>query len=338
MAHEIYRNDGLALASTGAWHGLGTVVKGAMNPFSALKVAGLEWDVLESDTISGVFNAGADNEYRVGTAQSKVVIRSDDHSVLGVVGKDYSPFQNAQLAELAYALRANSEGTTEVESAGSIRGGRRVWMLLRGASVQFGGQNDETVPYLFIANGHDGSLALKIIPTGVRVVCSNTFHLALGERRNALSFRHTLNLTTRVDELAACVKVWQNTIDKGAAVAQRMAATPLTRDQVQNLWVSVIQKLDGAIPTNPKNGWEERRHDRAAAGLAHASRVFDTESQTHGANLWIAANAITNWVQHSRSEDSVRSKDAAVRQYAAWDGSVSDDVADALDLAVALVK
>ena len=162
MAHELTKIDGLALANDGAWHGMGTVVKGAMNPFSALRIAGLEWEVEQSDAITGVFNAGEQDEYRVSTDSAKVLLRSDTKTVLGVVGPDYQPFQNQQLAELAYGLRSAADGTVEVETAGSIRGGRRVWMLLRGKTVEFGAPGDETVPYLFLANGHDGSLALTV--------------------------------------------------------------------------------------------------------------------------------------------------------------------------------
>lgn len=331
MAHEMQSNDGLALANTGAWHGLGTVVKGVMNPFAALKVAGLEWDVVESNRLVGVF--GTESTEEITTEASKLLIRSDDRTVLGVVGKDYSPFQNSQLAELAYELRASTDGNAEVETAGSIRGGKRVYMCLRGASVEFGGRGDETVPYLLLANGHDGTLSLKVIPTGVRVVCSNTFHMALGERRNAMSFRHTANLSTRVDEIARCVRLWQNSIDTGVKVSRDMFFTPMNRTQVQNLWVEVITKLDGEIPTEIKSKWDERRRERAVAGLSYASMVFDTEAQRFGSTLWTAANAITNWIEHGRSEDSVRTKDSAVRKYAAWDGTVSDDTSLALDIA-----
>ena len=339
MAHELHSNDGLVLAGQGAWHGLGKVTKNALNPFAALREAGLEWEVLESDAITGVFGAGDEAEFRVSTDSAKVLIRSDDKSVLGVVGPDYVPFQNQQLAELADGLRKATDGVAEVESAGSIRGGRRVWMLLRGKSVEFGAPGDETVPYLFLANGHDGSLALKAIPTGIRVVCSNTFHLALGARRNALSFRHTLNLNARVDDLARAIKAWDATIAQGADVAKRMAAKPVSREQVQALWVDVIQRLDGEIPQGKNlNGWEENRRERAVAGLAHMAQVFDRERAQFGANLWVAANAATNWVQHVRAQDAVRTKDATVRAYAAWDGTTSEAVSEALDAAVALVK
>jgi len=328
MAHEIHKNDGLALADTAAWHGLGTVVKGAMNPFAALKIAGLEWEVLESDSMTGIYNAGESNEFRVSTDNGKILVRSDDHSVLGIVGPDYTPVQNQEIAELAYALRSNADGTAEVESAGSIRGGRKVWMLLRSASVEFGCKGDESVPYLFIANSHDGSMALKAMPTAIRVVCSNTFHMALASCKRGIAFKHTQGITNRVEDLKRCIQTWQDSIVKSQERSRDLARVQMTRQDIQDLWVDVVTRLDGPVPTNPKNGWEENRKERAVAGLAHMAKTFDLESQRFGANLWVAANAATNWVQHIRSQDSVRTKDAQARQFAAWEGSVADDVAE----------
>lgn len=328
MAHEIHKNDGLALADTAAWHGLGTVVKGAMNPFAALKIAGLEWEVLESDSMTGIYNAGESNEFRVSTDNGKILVRSDDHSVLGIVGPDYTPVQNQEIAELAYALRSNADGTAEVESAGSIRGGRKVWMLLRAASVEFGCKGDESVPYLFIANSHDGSMALKAMPTAIRVVCSNTFHMALSSCKRGIAFKHTQGITNRVEDLKRCIQTWQDSIGKSQERSRDMARVQMSRQDIQDLWVDVVTRLDGPVPTNPKNGWEENRKERAVAGLAHMAKTFDLESQRFGANLWVAANAATNWVQHIRSQDSVRTKDAQARQFAAWEGSVADDVAE----------
>lgn len=328
MAHEIHKNDGLALADTAAWHGLGTVVKGAMNPFAALKIAGLEWEVLESDSMTGIYNAGESDEFRVSTDNGKILVRSDDHSVLGIVGPDYTPVQNQEIAELAYALRSNADGTAEVESAGSIRGGRKVWMLLRSASVEFGCKGDESVPYLFIANSHDGSMALKAMPTAIRVVCSNTFHMALASCKRGIAFKHTQGITNRVEDLKRCIQTWQDSIVKSQERSRDLARVQMTRQDIQDLWVDVVTRLDGPVPTNPKNGWEENRKERAVAGLAHMAKTFDLESQRFGANLWVAANAATNWVQHIRSQDSVRTKDAQARQFAAWEGSVADDVAE----------
>jgi phage/plasmid-like protein (TIGR03299 family) len=338
MAHEIETNDGLVLAGKGAWHGLGTVVQGAPNPYAALRIAGMEWEVLESDALTGTFNAGGTDERRVVTGDSKMLVRSDDHTVLGVVGKDYSPVQNSTLADLAYAMRnADSDSGVEVESAGSIRGGKRVFMLLRGPTVDMTGRGDDANPYLLLANGHDGTLALRVQPTSVRVVCSNTFHAALGTKQKKWSHRHTLNVGARVETLAAEIKMWFKMVEDGQDTARAMAARQMNREAVRSLWADVLLRLDGPTPSNPKNGWEERRKDHATAFLAHAAQVFDTEAQQFGANLWVAANAATNAIQHLRAEWNVRTKDAQARAYAAWDGSTANATQQAFDTALSLL-
>lgn len=334
--HEIQNNDGLVLASKRAWHGLGTVVQGAPNPFAALRLAKLEWTVEESAAITGVFNPGESSEYRVSTDQSKVLVRSDDHTVLGVVGRNYTPVQNATLAELAYALRdKGSDKGVEIETAGSIRGGQRVWMQLRAPSIEIG-KGDETRPYLFIANGHDGGQALTGLFTNVRVVCANTWRAALRSTSDRISFRHTSGINERVEDLARAIAQWHAAILKGKEVGDRLAARPVSRQEVQDLWVEVVQRLDGKIPASPKNGWEQRSRDRAVAGLAHMAETFDRESQQFGANLWVAANAATNWIQHQRTAYALRTKGAEAA-YQSWNGSTADDTAEAFDAALALV-
>lgn len=335
MAHEIESNDGLVLADRTAWHGLGTVVQGAPNPYAALRLAGMEWEVMESDSLTGVFNAGQHDERRVVTGDSTMLVRSDDHTLLGVVGRDYVPVQNSTLADLAYALRdAGSDRGVEVESAGTIRGGKRVWMLLRAPSVDMTGRGDEAVPYLFLANGHDGTLALRVQPTGVRVVCSNTFHAAIRTTRS-WSHRHTMNIGGKVELLAADIKRWFAAINDGQELARTLAAKQVNRESVRDLWADVLLRLDGPVPSEVKNKWDENRREKATAFLAHAAQVFDTEAQVYGANLWVAANAATNAIQHLRAGWSVRSKDVQARAYAAWDGTTASATQEAFDAALA---
>lgn len=335
--HRIESNDGLVLASNPAWHGLGKVVASAPNPHAALRLAGLEWTVEESAAITGVFNPGESTEYRVSTDQSKVLVRSDDQTVLGVVGRNYTPVQNATLAELAYALGNTASGkTAQVETAGSIRGGKRVWFLLKGETLEMGAKGDISESYLFISNGHDGGQSLLGLPTNHRVVCANTYAAALAAATHKIAFRHTTGITQRVDELARAINRWTASIKDGKAFADRLGQRTVSRADIQDLWVEVIERLDGKIPGNPSNGWEQRSRDRAVAGLAHMSEVFDREAQQYGANLWVAANAATNWVQHQRSEYATRSKGLEA-QYEAWNGTTASDIAEVWQVAAAAV-
>lgn len=330
--HEIRNNDGLVLADNAAWHGLGTVVQGAPNPYAALRIAGMEWEVLESEAVSGAFKGG---EFRVATTASKMLVRSDDHTVLGMVGEDYHPVQNSTLADIAYALRdAGSDKGVQVESAGSIRGGRKVWMLLRAPSIDMTGRGDIAHPYLMLGNSHDGTMALRVLPTSVRVVCSNTFHAALrGTKGAGWAFRHTLNMGQRVDALGGDIRRWFAEIEEGRTTATAMASRQVNRNSVRDLWADVLTRLDGEIPQNPKNGWEENKREQAVAFLAHAAQTFDAESQTYGANLWVAANAATSAIQHLRAQ-RLRTKDATQRQYAAWEGPTATATAEAFAVAM----
>ena len=51
MAHEIMEHDDLVLVNQSAWHGLGTVVLSAPTPTEALKMAHLDWEVLQDPII-----------------------------------------------------------------------------------------------------------------------------------------------------------------------------------------------------------------------------------------------------------------------------------------------
>ena len=340
MAHQIRKNDHLVLAGKSAWHGLGTVTEGAPNPFAALRLARLEWDVLPSASVSGIFNPGERDEFRVSTDTAQVLVRSDDKSVLGVVGPDYTPVQNLQLAELAYALRdAGSDRGVEIESAGSLYGGRKVWFLIRAESIEMGGKGDTTVPYFMLTNAHDGTASLQGLGTGTRVVCANTMRIALGEAKDRIAFRHTSGIGSRVEEMAGIIRQWFSNVEKGQSVAARLAAKPMTSAAIRELWVEVIQRLDGEIPAaqDVSNKWEENRREKAINGLAHMAQVFDRESQQYGANLWVAANAATNWVQHVRSQYAIRKGDSTARAYAQWNGATADDSAEVWKVATAAV-
>lgn len=190
MAHEITSSDGLVLARKMAWHGLGIIVQDSPSAVESLKLAKLDWSVEQ-------WPMSATNGQVRRVIDSHVLnVRSDNHEELGVVGSGYQPVQNADLAAFVDAL--GLDGSIKIESAGSIRGGKRLWFLAQGESV-WASESDETKTYLLICNGHDGSLAVTAQPTTVRVVCSNTLHMALSDRSKAVRFRHEGNVSDKLE-------------------------------------------------------------------------------------------------------------------------------------------
>lgn len=171
MAHEITKTDNVVLVGKPAWHGLGIVVESSPTPEEALRIAGLDWSVASWPLLAS--NGGQ----QIAVPKTVANVRQDTKAILGIVSTGYKPVQNAELADFCELL-ASEDDTVKVESAGSIRGGERVWFLLRGESFSVRGE-DELKPYILVSNGHDGKTAVRCTPTSVRVVCSNTLHLVI---------------------------------------------------------------------------------------------------------------------------------------------------------------
>lgn len=271
-----------------AWHGLGTVVGTAPTPTEALQLAGLDWEVTQQPLtlVDGT------------PVPSHVAnIRSTDQRQLGVVGKDWTPVQNSTLATLAEQL--NQDGIVKVESAGSLDNGKRVWFLLQGSSLSIGRETDRVIPYLLLANSHDGSLALHVQTTTVRVECNNKLNIALGQQGQArLKFNHTKNITLAPNEIRRAMGLYQGAVDGFKAQAEALNNTELDRKSLDAFFLDVYTKTLGLkIPTQDElnKGEGQRAYNNAVERLAAWKHNFEVEVNDRGTkpSAWAAFNAIT---------------------------------------------
>ena len=160
------------------WHGLGRIIMDAPASREALELAGLDWQVESRNIYSGT---GAM------IPGHRANVRSTDDAVLGVVSDRYRIVQNEEAFQFTDDLLG--EGVT-YETAGSLQGGKKVWMLAR-LPRKYLIAGDQVVPYLVIFNSHDGSSGVKVAMTPIRVVCQNTLNLALNTaKRSWLSLIH----------------------------------------------------------------------------------------------------------------------------------------------------
>ena len=169
------------------WHGLGTRVEEAPNSITALQLAVLNWSVLSR---------------KIYTAEGILIpdycanVRDIDDKVLGVVGRRYKIVQNEEAFNFTDGLIG--DGVT-YETAGSLQGGKKVWILARLPDRYF--INGEKVdPYVVFMNTHDGSGSIKVSVTPVRVVCQNTLNLALSTAMRSWSAVHKGNIQNKLEE------------------------------------------------------------------------------------------------------------------------------------------
>ena len=169
------------------WHGLGVRVEEAPTSADALRLAGLDWEVAQEP----IFTEGGD-----AIAGYKVNVRDSDRKVLGVVSDRYKIIQNRE----AFAFTDTLLGSgVRYETAGSLQEGKRVWLLAR-LPREYIIAGERISPYLVFSNSHDGSGAVRVALTPIRVCCNNTLNLALDTARRSWSMIHTGNISDKIQE------------------------------------------------------------------------------------------------------------------------------------------
>jgi phage/plasmid-like protein (TIGR03299 family) len=154
------------------WHGHGDVMKPGMSRADWEKAADMNWEVKRQT----MFYEVGGRKYKVGIRD--VLVRSDDPTtVLGVVGQDYKPVQPKQVMD--FFFDATDKTDFEMETAGTLQEGRRLWGLARMKDGDIViGKKDVIKPYLLLASSTDGYSATFAAFTTVRVVCCNTLEAA----------------------------------------------------------------------------------------------------------------------------------------------------------------
>jgi phage/plasmid-like protein (TIGR03299 family) len=190
--HGILENDFMFSGkSVVPWHGIGTVLEGVLTSDEAIREARLTWKV---DQIP-VFAANN----RVKAIPGYVAnVRNDTNEVLGIVSERYRVAQNKDVFAFADELIGNGRVPCTYETAGSLFNGRRVFMLVNMPKGRI--MEDEYQPYLCLSNAHDGTSALMIFLTGIRVVCNNTLSAALKTAKRKISIRHLSCMEQRKNE------------------------------------------------------------------------------------------------------------------------------------------
>lgn len=188
MAHLI---EQMAYVGAAPWHSLGN----PLFPKQPLEVwqkeAGVDWEIKESEVrfmANAIGNLGTIHSY----PDQKVLYRSDTKEALSVVSKRYQVGQPHDVLEF-YRDLTEAAGY-EMETAGVLKGGRKLWALAKtGQSTTLKG-NDVVTGYLVLATSWDGTLATTATPTTVRVVCNNTLTIAVNGASQTIKVRHSVSI------------------------------------------------------------------------------------------------------------------------------------------------
>jgi len=281
MPHEV---ETMMFAGETPWHRLGKEVAGLQTAREAVAVAGLDWEVelLPIYTKNG--------EY-VEITESKAVTRKTDHRVYGIVGSRYVPIQNNDAFQ--FFDQVIGTGKAVYETAGSLQGGKRIWILanLKG-SIEIAG--DEIKRYLLLTNSHDGSMALQMFWTPIRVVCWNTLQSAFASAGTRFYSKHTFNARHRIDAAQEILGLSIRFYDKWLGQAQRLVQYQLSAGEMPKLLAASfgLTRADEVISAVLKPQIEK------AEELIYIGR--GQENPKIQGTAWQAFNGIAEFVDHYR--------------------------------------
>ena len=261
------------------WHGLGTQVEEAPDSREALIAAGLDWDVVQRPvfTQDGVKVPG----YFAN-------VRQQDGSILGMVTSRYKVVQNRDAFAFTDALLGDG---VRYETAGSLMGGRKTWILAK-LPTRYIIQGEQILPYLVFSNTHDGSGAIKIAMTPIRVVCNNTLNLALDTADRSWSIHHTGDIAAKLEDARETLFMAEDYMNELGKGFEDLSRKRLTDAAVDEYIKELLPIADDASETTEKNILRLRKDV--------ATRYFDApDLQGLRKNGYRFINAVSDFATHA---------------------------------------
>lgn len=338
------------------WHNIGTVVAEAPSIAEGIKLAGLDWKVMSQSLL----RADGENVDEF----AKVFVRSDNNKTLAVVGPNTHPLQNVHAFDFFEDFVKASE--CKLETAGSLDEGRKIWVM---AKIQRPNseivKGDEVAKFVLLSNSHDGTTAVRVGYTPIRVVCANTLAMAHSNAQSKLiRIRHTSDVKKNVDSVRETMKIADEAFEATAEQYRFLANRSINENDLRK-YVKLVFKLDendSKVSTRSKNMLDaivKKHQDKMEAArlkaivdsvecnneelkkenknileaiLLNMEAGKGTDNAASRGSFWTAYNAVTEYLNYERGNT------ADTRLNSLWFGQNAKANADALQIAIELAE
>ena len=300
MAHELATANDMAYVGQTPWHGLGNQLPKNQPIGVWQKSAGMDFEINETDVLYSV--SGGDGLHLKSNPDAKVLFRSDTFAPLSVVSKRYKVVQPAEV--LAFYRDLVSVGGFELETAGILKGGKKLWALAKTGQETMLRGGDQVKAYLLLATSCDGTLCTTAQFTSIRVVCNNTLQMAVGDSSGAVKVPHSTQFDpTQVKQaLGLGLTHWERFV----ADMHQLADRPVNKFEAMNYLINVLG--DRTVPLNDQPN---------AKAIQNVYTLFSgqgkgSEMESASGTAWGLLNGVTEYVdQHRRARSQDNRLDSA---------------------------
>jgi phage/plasmid-like protein (TIGR03299 family) len=294
------------------WHGLGNKVDADISVEDAIVAAGLDWEVGLKDlqTVDGV------------PVSHRATYRKTDGSILGVVGPRYTPLQNKDSFDWFQPFI--DAGECGIHTAGSLHSGQKVWVLAqlnRDSSEIVRG--DDVSKFILLSNSHDGTTAIRVGYTPIRVVCVNTLAMAHNNKNSQLiRIRHTRSSKNNLEQVRDIMDNINAQFEATAEQFRFLASKNFNQADIRRYvktMLGIEGTVDGDIKTRTRNIMDEI--------LALVEGPKQSATNVRG-TWWAAYNGYNEYLNYNkgRTEDN--------RLDSLWFGANANDNIKALEKAM----
>lgn len=314
MAHNINYNSNTGRYSffsvqEKAWHGLGQIVKEYPTSAEAIKYAGLDYSVAKSPLFtkgSGVIENAQGIE--MGSTELEVPdyfanIRTDNNTVLGVVGKDYHIVQNREAFSFFDAIVGGSEGIL-YETAGALGKGERIFITAKLPDyIRVGNRDDVSEKYIFLTTSHDGSGSITAAFTPIRIVCQNTLNASLRSMSNVVRIRHTSGAKQRLDDAHKVMGLANTLSSQLENIFNHWAKVKVTDNEVKKLIQLALcpnKETYDLLKKGAENEVSTLFKNTVEDAFTYAMVSDSQQMETTKGTLFGAYNAVTGYYQNVR--------------------------------------
>lgn len=278
MSHEI---ETMFSVREKPWHYEQTqevtkIIQEAPTSAEALELAGLDWNVVRkpifdetAKEIPGYF----------------MNIRETDNKILGVISDRYALIQNKDAFDFTDALVG--EGL-KYETAGSLRGGKQVWLLGKLENMQIAG--DEIESYICFTNSHDGMGAVRCFMTPIRVVCNNTLNFAIKGAKRMWATNHVGNIQNKLTEAKEVLFEAHLYLYKLNELGEQLANEKMTEDEMRAATAILLPTYESMSDRQIENNKTMRDGIIACTLAPDLIRFANTK--------WQFMNAVADYVDH----------------------------------------
>lgn len=316
MSHEIDQTtgaDAIAYVGEQPWHGLGAMLADGASIDEWRRAAHLDWTVRESPVYFNLPAASTVSAF----PDRKALYRDDTKAPLSIVSDRFKIVQPGDVLEFFRKL-VESHGF-KMETAGALRGGRRIWGLARIAE-EIKVLDDVVQPYCLLSTAYDASMATWARLCATRVVCANTIAYAEGEKGNIVRVPHNADLN--FDDVRLQLGLALNAWEKFKVRAHLMAEREVPDAEAE----AFLRELLGLKEAEAPRGFAR------ILDLFKGAQLGSDKKSTRQ-TLWGVVQAVAEHVDHnpwSRSDES--------RQDAAWFGYGNDLKVKAFKKALEIVE